>query len=80
MGGGCTLGPRGGKAWVGERAGWVGGGGGAGAARARARTLTALVYCMLIARACAAVGWLVLGVLIKDEGDTSTSPPTNTWP
>ena len=76
MGGGCTLGPRGGKAWVGERAG--GGGGCWGGASPR--TLTALVYCMLIARACAAVGWLVLGVLIKDEGDTSTSPPTNTWP
>ena len=56
---------------------WLGGGCWGGASP---RTLTALVYCMLIARACAAVGWLVLGVLIKDEGDTSTSPPTNTWP
>ena len=63
---------------VGERAGWVGGGGCWGGASPR--TLTALVYCMLVARACAAVGWLVLGVLIKDEGDTSTSPPTSTWP
>ena len=58
----------GGEGWVG---GWVGGCWGG----ASPRTLTALVYCMLIARACAAVGWLVLGVLIKDEGDTSTTLP-----
>ena len=65
------------------RHGWgrgLGGWGGGCWGGASPRTLTALVYCMLIARACAAVGWLVLGVLIKDEGDTSTSPPTNTWP
>ena len=64
------------------RHGWGRGLGGWGGCwgGASPRTLTALVYCMLIARACVAVGWLVLGVLIKDEGDTSTSPPTNTWP
>ena len=57
MGGGCTLGPRGGKAWVGERAGWVGGGGGAGAARARARSLPSCIVCLLRVLARLLGGW-----------------------